>query len=166
MKSPHVRNAPHGRMEISGAASRNVDAGLVIYFSKAASVNRRRQNFLWMALLAWNDLCHSRSMRKPTSPIRDDPPAGAQAGSAARAVVRTRRPGDRIRPLGCGDKLLSDYFTDRKLDRPLRDWVPLIAVDKWILWVVGMGISQEAACETDKDTSVMLECHRRFDCNK
>lgn len=79
-------------------------------------------------------------------PVRDDPlrqvlnPAALEG-----AVLRTRRPGDRIRPLGCGDKLLSDYFIDRKVDRPLRDATPLIAVDDRVHWVCGHGISQDAA---------------------
>ena len=40
-------------------------------------------------------------------------------------MVRTREDGDRIRPLGGGDKLLSDYFIHKKIDRPLRDLTPL-----------------------------------------
>ncbi|NLF28439.1 MAG: tRNA lysidine(34) synthetase TilS [Clostridiales bacterium] len=61
------------------------------------------------------------------------------------AVLRTRRNGDRIRPLGmAGSKLLSDYMIDRKLDRPLRDSAPLVAVKENILWAVGLGISEDA----------------------
>ena len=63
----------------------------------------------------------------------------------AGAVLRTRRPGDHIRPLGCGDRLLSDYFIDRKVDRPLRDVTPLVAVGDRVHWVIGHGISREAA---------------------
>ncbi len=54
-------------------------------------------------------------------------------------------PGDHIRPLGCGDRLLSDYFIDRKVDRPLRDVTPLVAVGDRVHWVIGHGISREAA---------------------
>ena len=68
--------------------------------------------------------------------------------------------------MGCGEKLLSDYFTDRKLDRPLRDFVPLIAVENRILWAVGMGISEEARLRDDQEPSVMLECQWKFDWNK
>lgn len=79
-------------------------------------------------------------------PIRDDPMRQALNPAAlAGAALRTRRPGDRIRPLGCGDKLLSDYFIDRKLDRPLRDATPLVAVGDRVHWVCGLGISREAA---------------------
>ena len=80
------------------------------------------------------------------APVRDDPMRQVLNPAALEgAVVRTRRPGDRIRPLGCGDRLLSDYLIDRKLDRPLRDVTPLVAVGGRVHWVVGHGISREAA---------------------
>ncbi len=79
-------------------------------------------------------------------PIRDDPMRQVLDPAAlSGAVLRTRRPGDRIRPLGCGDRLLSDYLIDRKVDRPLRDATPLIAVGDRVHWVIGHGISGEAA---------------------
>ncbi len=78
-------------------------------------------------------------------PIRDDPFRQALDMAALEGtVLRTRRPGDRIRPLGGGDKPLSDYFIDRKLDRPLRDMTPLIAIGSRVLWAVGLGIAEEA----------------------
>lgn len=80
------------------------------------------------------------------APIRDDPMRQVLNPAAlAGAVLRTRRPGDRIRPLGCGDRLLSDYLIDRKVDRPLRDAIPLVAVGARVHWVCGLGISREAA---------------------
>ena len=80
------------------------------------------------------------------APIRDDPARQALNPAAlAGAVLRTRRPGDRFRPLGCGDRLLSDYFIDRQVDRPLRDLTPLVAVGDRVHWVCGYGISREAA---------------------
>ena len=79
-------------------------------------------------------------------PVRDDPMRQVLNPAAlAGAVLRTRRPGDHIRPLGCGDRLLSDYFIDRKVDRPLRDVTPLVAVGDRVHWVIGHGISREAS---------------------
>ena len=61
----------------------------------------------------------------------------------AGAVWRTGQPGDWIWPLGApGRKLLSDYWIDRKIDRPFRPYVPLLVRDSEVLWVVGVGISQ------------------------
>jgi len=73
------------------------------------------------------------------------------------ACIRTRRDGDRIRPLGAGgDRLLSDYFTDRKIDRPLRDLVPLAARGGRILWVGGLGIAEEAKLRSDSRRAIKL----------
>lgn len=85
----------------------------------------------------------------PVSPIADDPYRQALSRKALQgAVARTRRAGDRIHPLGMeGSKSLSDYMTDRKLDRPLRDHTPLLAVGNEILWAVGLGISRYAALQ-------------------
>ena len=89
-------------------------------------------------------------------PIRDDPMRQALNPQVLDgAVLRTRREGDRIRPLGGGDKLLSDYFIDKKVDRPLRDATPLVAVGSRVHWVVGYGISQEAALKPG-DGAVLL----------
>ena len=94
-------------------------------------------------------------------PVRDDPTRQVLDPAAlAGAVLRTRRPGDRIRPLGGGDKLLSDYFIDRKVDRPLRDATPLIAVGNRVHWVCGYGISQEAALTPGCD-GVSLKFERK-----
>ena len=92
-------------------------------------------------------------------PVRNDPMTQVlNAKALAGAVLRTRRPGDRIRPLGGGDKLLSDYFIDKKLDRPLRDATPLVAVGDRVHWAVGLGISREAAVQPG-DNAVRLEYH-------
>ena len=84
-------------------------------------------------------------------PVRGDPHCQVLSlGALEGAVLRTRRNGDRIRPLGMdGSKLLSDYMIDRKLDRPLRDYVPLVAVGGNVLWAVGLGISEDAKAVND-----------------
>ena len=66
------------------------------------------------------------------------------------AELRLKRPGDWISPLGTpGRKSLSDYLTDRKIDRPLRDRIPLLAQGSEVLWAVGVGISNRAALRGD-----------------
>ena len=71
-------------------------------------------------------------------------------------MIRTRRDGDRIRPLGSGERLLSDYLTDRKVDRPLRDFIPLVAVENRILWAVGLGVSEDAKLRPDTRRAALL----------
>lgn len=66
------------------------------------------------------------------------------------AVLRTRLPGDRFHPLGApGEKPLSDYLCDKKVDRPLRDYLPLICAGSCVLWVCGMGVAEEARVRED-----------------
>jgi tRNA(Ile)-lysidine synthase len=55
-----------------------------------------------------------------------------------RLVVRARRRGDRMQPLGMeGSRKLHDLFVDMKVPRHWRDRVPLVASERGILWVVG-----------------------------
>jgi tRNA(Ile)-lysidine synthase len=55
-------------------------------------------------------------------------------------VIRSRRPGDLIRPAGlCGTKLIQDMFTDAKLPREKRDATPLVALGNEILCVIADG---------------------------
>lgn len=71
----------------------------------------------------------------------------------AGAVARLRLDGDRIRPFGMtGTKLLSDYLTDRKVAKPLRDTVPVIACGREILWVPGVGLSENMRAQRGFET--------------
>lgn len=62
----------------------------------------------------------------------------------SRLVVRSRQPGDRLRPIGLGGtKKLQDIFVDAKVPAEERDGVPLIC-DQGILWVVGHCLDERA----------------------
>lgn len=55
-------------------------------------------------------------------------------------VIRTRREGDRIRPFGMeGTRKLQDYLTDRGIDEPMRDEIPLICRGNEVLLAAGIG---------------------------
>ena len=55
-------------------------------------------------------------------------------------VIRTRQPGDRIRPFGSsGSKKLQDYLTDRHIAEPFRDRIPLLCRGSEVLLVCGVG---------------------------
>ena len=65
-------------------------------------------------------------------------PAGV---SASGARLRSRRPGDRLRPLGSpGGRKLKELLIDRKLPRAERERLPLLEVGGRIAWVPGVTI--------------------------
>ena len=76
------------------------------------------------------------------------PPANPIARMSRRAVegglvLRTRRPGDRFRPLGApGHKKLQDFMVDAKIPASWRDRVPLVVTPRGIAWVVGWRIAE------------------------
>ena len=71
--------------------------------------------------------------------------------------IRSRRPGDRFRPLGApGARKLQDFFVDRKVARELRDSVPLVVDGRdRIVWVVGHAVAQDFRV-TDPSQGVIL----------
>jgi len=79
------------------------------------------------------------------------------AASAGGLAVRSRRPGDSIRPLGLlGRKKLQDVLVDRKVPREQRDRVPLVVdADDRILWIGGHLVAEDA-CVTARTRSVVV----------
>ena len=67
-------------------------------------------------------------------------------------VLRTRRPGDMIRPFGMkGTKKLQDYLTDRGVDMPWRDRIPLLCRGNEVLLAAGIGAGNVPAWEPGKE---------------
>ena len=65
---------------------------------------------------------------------------------AAGLSVRSRRPGDRLRPLGLGgEKKLQDILVDAKVPLEQRSTVPLVCAEWGIAWIVGHRLDQRAA---------------------
>ena len=109
-------------------------------------------------------LCALTAAPAPPVPVRDDPMRQVlDADALAGATLRTRRAGDRIRPLGCGEKLLSDYLIDRRVDRPLRDCIAVVARGGDVLWVCGLGIAEGAKLTDRTARAVSLACRYAFD---
>lgn len=71
------------------------------------------------------------------------------------AVIRRKKEGDVFTKFGGGTKLLSDFFTDKKIPRFKRDKIPLIADGKEILAVFGLAISDKA--KADKNTKFLYK---------
>jgi tRNA(Ile)-lysidine synthase len=62
-----------------------------------------------------------------------------------RLVVRRRRPGDRMQPLGLqGTKKLQDIFVDARVPRRTRDSVPVFENERGIVWVGGIRVAEWA----------------------
>lgn len=58
-------------------------------------------------------------------------------------VLRTPKPDDRFHPLGApGSKPLRRYLTDRKLDAPFREILPVLAQGREVLWIPGLATSE------------------------
>jgi tRNA(Ile)-lysidine synthase len=74
-------------------------------------------------------------------------------------TVRSRRPGDRLRPLGSpGSRKLQDLFVDRKVPGFARDRVPLVVDHSGrIVWVVGHVIADECRVTRPESGMVILE---------
>lgn len=65
--------------------------------------------------------------------------AKAIAECPAKLVLRTRRPGDFLRPLGMNgrSKKLQDFFVDKKVPREERDQVLLVCLGQEVVWAAG-----------------------------
>lgn len=72
-----------------------------------------------------------------------------------RLYVRSRRPGDFIRPSGMkGTKKLKEFFIDEKIPKIKRNKIPLIAVENEIVWIIGKRISE--SFRVDENTREIL----------
>lgn len=59
-------------------------------------------------------------------------------------IIRTRKDGDKIRPLGMnGNKKLKDIFINNKVPREERDKIPVTCFDNNIAWIVGHKVSED-----------------------
>ena len=152
----------HGVEEVSGSII--AERGrLGLYFLQNKPMSVFQTEYRPESVVELEGLCALTSSPAEPVPIRDNPLCQILDARALRgAVLRTRRNGDRIRPLGCGDKLLSDYLTDRHIDRPLRDRLALLAVENRVLWVCGVGVSEDAALRRDTREAVRIECRYSY----
>jgi tRNA(Ile)-lysidine synthase len=90
--------------------------------------------------------------------------AGSVAVFPARAIslpliVRNRRAGDRIHPLGAaGSRKLQDVFVDRKVPRADRDELPIVTdANGQIVWVPGLVVSESCRVTAPETDVVVLK---------
>ena len=64
-------------------------------------------------------------------------------GKGDEVTIRSRRPGDRLQPLGCDySRRLKEILIDRKMPQQERDRLPLLCVGERIVWVPGVTIDE------------------------
>ncbi len=67
-------------------------------------------------------------------------------------TLRYWQEGDRIQPLGMkGKKLVSDFFTDEKIDSFTKKSLPLLCLGNEVFWVPGYRISEKIKVKNEKD---------------
>lgn len=95
------------------------------------------------------------------------PPGSLAVVAAAGALhwplrVRTRLPGDRMRPKGVGgSKKLQDLFVDRKVPRADRDRIPVVVdASGRIVWVVGHAVAEGIEAPATSSDVVVLSVER------
>ena len=154
--------AGKGRLDIPGRFSVE-RCGRGVYFVPKSAPQAAEAVFAQNGTARLPGICSVSASPCAAVPVRDNPMRQALNAEALRgAVLRTRREGDRFRPLGCGDRKLSDYLIDRRIDRPLRDSVALLAVENRVMWVCGMGISEDARLRSPEDRALALECRYEY----
>jgi tRNA(Ile)-lysidine synthase len=76
-------------------------------------------------------------------------------------TVRSRRPGDRLRPRGLGgEKKVQDIFVDAKVPASERDGVPLVCAGDQVVWVVGHCIDERFVATSKTETALLLRVTR------
>jgi tRNA(Ile)-lysidine synthetase-like protein len=73
-------------------------------------------------------------------------------------LIRTRRPGDRIQPLGmaAGSLKVSDLMVNLKIPHRVRDKWPVVTSANEIIWVPGMRLAHKCRLTEDTQTAVHL----------
>jgi tRNA(Ile)-lysidine synthase len=81
----------------------------------------------------------------------------------AHLIVRQRRPGDRLQPLGApGRKKVQDVLVDRKVPKDDRDRVPIVTTEQGkFVWVAGEVLAEPFRV-TSLTTTVVVLTLRRF----
>ena len=73
-----------------------------------------------------------------------------------KSVIRTRMPGDSIRLKGRGcTKTLKKLMNELSVPKEQRDIIPLIADDKGVIWIYGIGTAQRCAV-TEKTSEILI----------
>lgn len=76
-------------------------------------------------------------------------------------LVRNRRAGDRMRPLGSGEKKLKDILIDKKIPLARRDELPLVISGGKIVWAAGVAVSEEYKVTAETERTITFTFERK-----
>ncbi|MGL4606058.1 MAG: tRNA lysidine(34) synthetase TilS [Eubacteriaceae bacterium] len=72
--------------------------------------------------------------------------------------LRNRQTGDYFYPVGVqGKKTIKKYFIDKKINRDLRENIPLIVSGSEVLWIIGYGINERLLAQTETQNILKVE---------
>jgi tRNA(Ile)-lysidine synthase len=76
-------------------------------------------------------------------------------------MLRQRRSGDRFRPLGLGghEKSLHTFMIDHRILRSRRDFVPIVASPRHIVWVAGWRVDERVKITAETERVLHLAFH-------
>jgi len=78
--------------------------------------------------------------------------------------IRSRNDGDVFKPLSSqGTKKLKEYFIDKKIPRDIRKTLPLVALGKEIVWIMGYKISDKFKVTENTKSVLKLEINKLRD---
>ena len=85
----------------------------------------------------------------------------AEESAEGGLIVRSRRPGDRLRPLGLGgEKKVQDVLVDAKVRVRERDGVPMVCASWGIAWVAGHCLEERAAVQSATEAVIHVRLER------
>lgn len=100
----------------------------------------------------------ARMAAPPANVARDCGPNRQWLACRAPLHLRTRRPGDRMHPLGApGSRLVSDIMVDRRIPAPHRAQLPLLLCGEEVVWFPGGPVSASAALAPGATEAVLVE---------
>lgn len=73
-------------------------------------------------------------------------------------IIRNRKNGDKFKPLGFGHtKKLKDFFIDEKIDKDLRDHIPIIISNDQIIWIANYRMAEDFKVDAKTKKIVKIE---------
>ncbi len=167
-----VRDAPAGsELSLPGQKARHRGARILLERSGAGPPERNSfavslsiPGEVTVGSQGWT-ISAERLDGEHTGPLtaRGDMVAVSASAVSPPFTVRSRRPGDRFRPLGLGglEKKLQDFLVDRKVPREARDDLPLVVDgDGRIIWVVGQSIGEDFRVPAPSTGVILLKARR------